>query len=237
MRIAAGGRPNVGVDPAQWFGQPSSQRSGVNLGERTQVLGSTVSHRPSRRTRCETVHRPIAGVSTDDQAVSDADPPAPRSRRTTDWVRCPTYGRTTSRAWAFSDGIARLVRLRDRVCRTPWCDAPVRHVDHVQAHQDGGPTSETNGQGLCESCNHAKHAAGWHSRIRPGRRHEMETTTPTGHTYRSRAPATWPAAPPLATTGSTSCSAPSSGSPPERRRCRRPRLASDPWQPCCPSCS
>ena len=141
------------------------------------------------------------------------------------------------RALAFTDGIARLIRLRDRVCRTPRCDAPVRHVDHVQAHQDGGPTNETNGQGLCESYNHAKQAAGWHSRIRPGRRHEMETTTPTGHTYRSRAPATWPAAPPLATTGSTSCSAPSSGSPPERRRCRRPRLASDPWQPCCPSCS
>lgn len=86
-----------------------------------------------------------------------------------------------SRAWAFPDGIARLIRLRDRVCRTPWCDAPVRHVDHVQARQDGGPTNETNGQGLCESCNHAKQAAGWHSRIRPGRRHEMETTTPTGH--------------------------------------------------------
>lgn len=152
----------------------------------------------------------------------------------------PATGRLVamdSRAWAFPDGIARLIRLRDRVCRAPWCDAPVRHVDHVQAHQDGGPTNETNGQGLCESCNHAKQAAGWHSRIRPGRRHEMETTTPTGHTYRSRAPATWPAAPPLATTGSTSCSAPSSGSPPERRRCRRPRLASDPWQPCCPSCS
>ena len=29
----------------------------------------------------------------------------------------------------------------------------------------------------------------------------------------------------------------SPGSPPERRRCRRPRLASDPWQTCCPSCS
>jgi len=119
----------------------------------------------------------------------------------------PATGRLVamdSRAWAFTDGIARLIRLRDRVCRTPWCDAPVRHVYHVQAHQDGGPTNETNGQGLCESCNHAKQAAGWHSRIRPGRRHEMETTTPTGHTYRSRAPATWPAAPPLATTGSTS---------------------------------
>ncbi len=99
------------------------------------------------------------------------------------------------------------------------------------------PPNETNAQGLCESYHHAKQAAGWHSRIQPGRRHELETSTPTGHTYRSRAPATWPAAPPLATTGSTSCSAHSSGSPPERRRCRRPRLASDPWQPCCPSCS
>ena len=37
---------------------------------------------------------------------------------------------------------------------------------------------------------------------RTGRRHEMETTTTTGHTCPSRA-ATWPAAPPLATTGST----------------------------------
>jgi hypothetical protein len=32
------------------------------------------SARPACGTRCETVHRPIAGVSTDDQAVSDADP-------------------------------------------------------------------------------------------------------------------------------------------------------------------
>jgi hypothetical protein len=63
----------------------------------------------------------------------------------------------------FPDGIARLIRLRDRVCRTPWCDAPVRHVANVQAHQDGGPTNEVNGQGLCESCNHAKQAAGWHA--------------------------------------------------------------------------
>ena len=83
-------------------------------------------------------------------------------------IATPATGRLVamdSRAWAFPDGIARLIRLRDRVCRTPWCDAPVRHVDHVQAHQDGGPTNETNGQGLCESCNHAKQTAGWHSRI------------------------------------------------------------------------
>jgi hypothetical protein len=29
--------------------------------------------------------------------------------------------------------------------------APVRYVDHLQAHQHGGPTDETNGQGLRES--------------------------------------------------------------------------------------
>jgi hypothetical protein len=38
-------------------------------------------------------------------------------------------------------------------------DAPVRHLDPVHARQDGGRTNETNGQGLCESCNHAKQAA------------------------------------------------------------------------------
>ena len=51
-----------------------------------------------------------------------------------------------SRAWAFPDGFARLIRLRDRVCLTPWCDAPVRHVDHVQAHQDGGPPTRPTGK-------------------------------------------------------------------------------------------
>ena len=52
-----------------------------------------------------------------------------------------------------------------------------------------GPTSGDNGQGLCEACNHAKQAPGW--RARPSPRagpHTIETTTPTGHTYRSHAP-------------------------------------------------
>ncbi len=88
----------------------------------------------------------------------------------------------------FPEQLAELIRLRDRTCRTPWCDAPIRHTDHVDAHADGGPTSETNGQGLCEHCNHAKQALGWSARPRPGPRHTVETVTPTGHRYWSTAP-------------------------------------------------
>ncbi len=94
----------------------------------------------------------------------------------------------------FPLGLRRLLRLRDRECRTPWCDAPVRHSDHVVPHEAGGPTSAGNGQGLCEGCNQTKQAPGWRARPRPGpRRHTVEVSTPTGHTYRSTAPPLPPA--------------------------------------------
>ncbi|MDF2824221.1 MAG: conserved repeat family protein, partial [Mycobacterium sp.] len=35
-----------------------------------------------------------------------------------------------SRARAFPKGLARFIRLRDQRCRTPYCDAPIRHIDH-----------------------------------------------------------------------------------------------------------
>lgn len=88
-------------------------------------------------------------------------------------------------------GLARLIRLRDgSVCRTPWCDAPVRHIDHVQGVEHGGQTREPNLQGLCASCNYAKQAPGWEasSSHPPGERHRVVTTTPTGHSYTSTAP-------------------------------------------------
>ena len=88
----------------------------------------------------------------------------------------------------FPSALARFIGLRDQTCRTPWCDAPIRHRDHVVPADEGGPTSETNGQGLCEACNHAKQAPGWKARPRPGPRHTVETTTPTGHRYTSTAP-------------------------------------------------
>ena len=93
-----------------------------------------------------------------------------------------------SRARRFPSGLQRLLRTRDQTCRTPWCDAPIRHSDHIVGHGAGGPTSAANGQGLCEGCNHAKQAPGWRAQPRAGPRHTVEVIAPTGHRYRSTAP-------------------------------------------------
>ncbi len=86
--------------------------------------------------------------------------------------------------------LALFLRRRDRFCRNPWCEAPIRHLDHVVAAEEGGPTSADNGQGLCEACNHAKQAPGWRAKSRtdPDGTHVVETTTPTGHVHESRPP-------------------------------------------------
>ena len=95
-----------------------------------------------------------------------------------------------SRARGFPRGLATFIELRDRRCRTPYCDAPIRHSDHAQPWAKGGPTSAVNGLGLCESCNYAKEAAGWRVSAHTNERHThtAEYTTPTGATYRSAAP-------------------------------------------------
>ncbi len=98
----------------------------------------------------------------------------------------------TSKQRFVPDGLADFLMVRDRgICRTPWCDAPIRHRDHVVEAAHGGHTSEENTQGLCEACNHAKQAVGWRQSAveDPSGRHTVETTTPTGHRHRSRAPA------------------------------------------------
>ena len=90
----------------------------------------------------------------------------------------------------FDDGLAGVLVDRDQVCRTPWCGAPIRHKDHVIPVEEGGETSEANGQGLCEACNYAKQAAGWRAQTSGGGAgEEVEITTPTGHRYRSKPPA------------------------------------------------
>ncbi|HET7415562.1 MAG TPA: DUF222 domain-containing protein [Arthrobacter sp.] len=132
----------------------------------------------------------------------------------TAWVRrlytTPSAGQLVgmdSRSRFFPKGLSRFITTRDQVCRTPWCDAPIRHTDHIVPRSVDGQTSENNGEGLCEACNYAKEAPGWSVRpvndfpghaIDPrgpageerhqGRRHTTEITTPAGHTYRSVAP-------------------------------------------------
>lgn len=87
---------------------------------------------------------------------------------------------------AFTPSQREFLRLRDQTCRTPWCDAPIRHADHVTPAAGGGPTSLHNGQGLCEACNYAKQAPGWQASAQPDG--EISLITPTGHRYHSRAP-------------------------------------------------
>ena len=105
----------------------------------------------------------------------------------------PASGAVTameSRARIFPAGLATLIALRDQRCRTPYCDAPVRHTDHAVPHRRGGPTTADNGLGLCEACNYVKEEAGWSVRagVAENGRHTAQFTTPTGATYTSQAP-------------------------------------------------
>lgn len=93
-----------------------------------------------------------------------------------------------SRARLFPAGLRRLMSARDDICRTPYCDAPIRHHDHIVPWHNDGPTTAANGEGLCEACNHTKEIPGWKARPRPGPRHSVQLTTPTGHSYYSTAP-------------------------------------------------
>jgi hypothetical protein len=93
-----------------------------------------------------------------------------------------------SRSRRFPTGLARFIRLRDRTCRIPWCDAPIRHTDHAERAVDDGATSRVNGQGLCEACNYAKEAAGWSVRAVSTDPHAIEIRTPLGTVHRSTAP-------------------------------------------------
>jgi hypothetical protein len=93
-----------------------------------------------------------------------------------------------SRRRLFPAPLRRFIQIRDDTCRTPYCDAPIRHHDHIIPWHNDGPTTLANGAGLCEACNHTKELPGWKTQPRPGHRHTIEITTPTGHTYHSTAP-------------------------------------------------
>lgn len=95
-----------------------------------------------------------------------------------------------SRARLFPRALAAFIGLRDQRCRTPYCDAPIRHRDHAQPWADGGPTAADNGLGLCERCNYVKENAGWtvSAGVDENHTHTALFTTPTGKTYRSTAP-------------------------------------------------
>ncbi len=94
-----------------------------------------------------------------------------------------------SRARIFPKGLAMFIGLRDQTCRTPYCNAPIRHHDHATPDRDGGKTSALNGLGMCQACNYAKEAPGWTvTTSEQDGTHTADFVTPTGATYRSTAP-------------------------------------------------
>ena len=94
-----------------------------------------------------------------------------------------------SRARIFPKGLAAFIGLRDQTCRTPYCNAAIRHHDHATPDRHGGDTSARNGLGDCEACNYAKDAPGWTvTTTEHHGSHSAEFTTPTGATYQSTAP-------------------------------------------------
>ncbi|MBA2560093.1 MAG: DUF222 domain-containing protein [Propionibacteriales bacterium] len=88
----------------------------------------------------------------------------------------------------FDGAVAVLVGYRDQVCRVPFCNAPIRHLDHVVPYRDGGPTTAGNGQGLCERDSYVKEMPGWQVTVEPNVAACTVITTPTGHSYRSDPP-------------------------------------------------
>ncbi|MCT1866622.1 HNH endonuclease [Dermabacter sp. p3-SID358] len=105
-----------------------------------------------------------------------------------------------SRSRLFPKALAELIRLRDRTCRGPYCDAPITTIDHIHRHAQGGPTTIDNAQGLCTRCNLAKEAltvthtnkTNTNTNTNTNPHHPDTTTTtwttPTGRTYTSTTP-------------------------------------------------
>jgi hypothetical protein len=62
-----------------------------------------------------------------------------------------------SRRRTFDGASETFIRARDgNRCTAPYCDAPIRHIDHIRRWTDGGRTEFANGRGLCEFHNHTR---------------------------------------------------------------------------------
>ncbi|WP_373427929.1 HNH endonuclease [Arthrobacter globiformis] len=166
--------PSYGIVPAAWARDLATQEQGA--GRRQDPTQFQDPGWPDRL-------QPAASGSTADMKEFKT------------WVRrlytAPGTGDLVamdSRRRLFPPKLRRVIQIRDDTCRTPYCDAPIRHLDHIVPWHENGPTSLANGTGLCEACNHTKELPGWKAQPRPGPRHTIELTTPTGHTYHSTAP-------------------------------------------------
>ncbi|WP_231554590.1 HNH endonuclease [Arthrobacter sp. L77] len=207
--------PGYGIVPAGWardlltLGKTTGQTTGQASGQTTPRPFDRFTHQPagqaSLRPGTQSGGR-ARGDDVEDASEFGPEPgrareDGPEARRGFEvWLRrlytAPGSGEliaAESRARLFTANQRRFIQARDDLCRTPYCDAPIRHYDHIIPWHKDGPTSLANGAGLCEACNHTKELPGWTTR--PHRdsgtshaRHALELTTPTGHAYHSTAP-------------------------------------------------
>ncbi len=208
----------------------AAQRAAGDVRSRGQIAADTLVERLTGQATAGAVNIEVGLVITDTALLGEgttparivgAGPlPAPAARaliRDTSgsvWVRrlltSPIDGSVSEverRRRLFTGHLRRTLIHRDQVCRTPWCGAPIRHLDHATAAHRDGPTSLNNGQGLCERCNYIKEVPGcttttnvgpdewapdeWApDRTVPAERDSVSRViqTPTGHRYRSTPP-------------------------------------------------
>ncbi|GAA2025428.1 HNH endonuclease signature motif containing protein [Yaniella flava] len=195
------------VDPAN----PSGPRR-----SRDQLMADLLIERATGQTTAPAVAAEVQLVMTDAALFGDGQAPAwltghgPIPAETArNWVADPNaeiflrrvFTRPEnhqlvgmeSRRRAFPDGLKRMVTLRDGVCRTPYCDAPIQQIDHITPVNNGGPTSWDNASGLCAACNQTKEATGWRHDGNPD---HLTVITPTGHQYTTTTPPVSTAEPP-----------------------------------------
>jgi hypothetical protein len=187
--------------------QADSLRSGGDGRSLGQLMADTLVARVTGREQATGTPVELRLVATDETVLGGGDEPGHvpgygpvpatlvrRLVREADraWVRRlvanPRTGALVSmesRRRLFRGRLRDLLVTRDDVCRTSWCDAPIRHVDHPEPVAAGGATVAANSQGLCEACNYAKEAPRWRSE---GVGAAVVTRSPTGRHYSSRPP-------------------------------------------------
>ncbi|RBP63177.1 HNH endonuclease [Brevibacterium sanguinis] len=194
----------VAVAEALRSGADSALARGVAEGRRhAQIMADLLVERVTGQERAEDVPLEVNVVIETSSLIDDGDVPAwlpgygpwpaKEARNFIAGNRAKVFYRrlfTTpregqlvgmeSKRRVFSGLLRRMIVFRDDVCRTPWCDAPIKHADHIDPAAAGGSTSWENSSGLCASCNFAKEHPGW--------RHEVTEDglvvhTPAGRRY------------------------------------------------------
>ena len=92
-----------------------------------------------------------------------------------------------SRRRVFTANQQHFLRLRDQSCRTPWCDAPIRHADHIHPWDHRRPDHHRQRPGPLPGLQPRQAGPRLAGQTQPRRGDHHHT--PTGHRYRSREPA------------------------------------------------